>query len=129
MTELHWRFQPVIARRRQPAHNILARSGWKDPKIAIMSKVLKQCRKPKGLLGRLVARGMNFSHSQLTDWGLGLIWIGKDDTILDVGCGGGATIRKLARIAAEGSVHGIDYSQESVRISRWANRRMIEAEC
>jgi 2-polyprenyl-3-methyl-5-hydroxy-6-metoxy-1,4-benzoquinol methylase len=86
--------------------------------MGIMSKVLRQCRKPTGWLGRVVARAMNISHSEMTNWGLGHISIGKNDTILDIGCGGGGAIRKLARIAAEGRVHGIDYSEESVRISQ-----------
>ena len=51
----------------------------------------------------------------------------KGKRILDIGCGGGGTIRKLARIAAEGRVHGIDYSEESVRICTKTNRRLIEA--
>ena len=95
--------------------------------MGMMSKVLRQCRKPTGWLGRMVARSMNFSHSDMTNWGLGQISIGKSDTILDVGCGGGGTIRKLARIAAQGRVHGIDYSAESVRIATKTNRELIEA--
>ena len=95
--------------------------------MGMMSKMLRQCRKPTGWLGRMVARGMNLSHSAMTDWGLGQISIGRSDTILDVGCGGGGTVRKLARIATEGRVYGIDYSEESVRISTKANRRAIEA--
>ena len=95
--------------------------------MSMMSKLLGQCRKPTGWLGRMVARGMNFSHSEMTDWGLSHIAIGKNDTILDVGCGGGGTIRKLATMAAGGKVHGIDYSEESVRISTKSNRKLIEA--
>jgi ubiquinone/menaquinone biosynthesis C-methylase UbiE len=95
--------------------------------LSVMSKVLRQCRKPTGWLGRVVARGMNISHSEMTNWGLGHISIGKNDTILDIGCGGGGTIRKLVRIAAEGRVHGIDYSEKSVRISMKTNRRLTEA--
>ena len=93
--------------------------------MSIMSKVLRQCRKPTGWLGRIVVRGMNMGHSEMTNWGLGHISIRKNDTILDVGCGGGGTIRKLARIATEGKVHGIDYSEESVRICTKTNRRLI----
>jgi SAM-dependent methyltransferase len=95
--------------------------------MSIMSKVLRQCRKPTGWLGRMMVRGMNMGHAKLTDWGLGHISIRQNDTILDVGCGGGGTIRKLARIAAQGQVHGIDYSEESVRISTKTNRKSIEA--
>ena len=94
--------------------------------MGMMSKMLKQCRKPSGWLGRMVARGMNFSHSEMTDWGLGQISIGNRDTILDVGCGGGGTIRKLAGMTAQGRVYGIDHSVESVRVAARTNKRNIE---
>jgi ubiquinone/menaquinone biosynthesis C-methylase UbiE len=70
---------------------------------------------------------MNASHSKLTDWGLGHISVGKGDTILDVGCGGGRTVSKLAAIASEGTVYGVDYSEESVAASKRANARRIDA--
>jgi SAM-dependent methyltransferase len=95
--------------------------------MGIMGRILGQCRKPTGWLGRLVARGMNISHSKLTDWGLSHVSVGKHFTILDIGCGGGGTVRKLAGIATEGKVYAIDYSEESVRISRKRNRELIEA--
>jgi len=92
-----------------------------------MSKLLKQCRKPTGWLGRSVARGMNISHSKMTNWGLSHISIGEYATVLDIGCGGGGTILKLARIVTKGKIYGIDYSEDSVRISQNANRRAIQA--
>jgi SAM-dependent methyltransferase len=95
--------------------------------MGMMGRILRQCRKPTGWLGRLVARGMNISHSKLTDWGLSHVSVGEHSTILDIGCGGGGTIRKLAEIATEGKVYGIDYSEESVRISQKLNRKLIEA--
>jgi ubiquinone/menaquinone biosynthesis C-methylase UbiE len=70
---------------------------------------------------------MNVSHSEMTDWGLSHVAIGKSDTILDVGCGGGGTIRKLATMAEKGQVYGIDYSEESVRISTKLNRKLIDS--
>ena len=48
-------------------------------------------------------------------------------TILDVGCGGGRTIDKLAAIASGGSVSGIDISSQSVAVSRKTNAKWIEA--
>jgi ubiquinone/menaquinone biosynthesis C-methylase UbiE len=93
----------------------------------IMSELLNQCRKPTGWLGRAAAWGMNTGHSEVTDWGLGHISIGKHDTILDVGCGGGETVHKLAGIATEGQVCGIDFSEESVAVSRKRNRQLIQA--
>ena len=68
---------------------------------------------------------MNASHSKLTDWGLGHISVEKHDTILDVGCGGGETVRKLA-IATQGKVYGVDYSEESVAASKRTNARGID---
>ena len=72
---------------------------------------------------------MNQRHSKLTDWGLKHVSVGSHDTILDVGCGGGRTIHKLAAIAAEGKIHGIDHSEASVTISTRANRQSIERGC
>lgn len=71
-------------------------------------------------------RAMNISHYQLTDWGLSHLSIGKQDTILDVGCGGGGAIHKLAKIAANGKVYGIDLSNESVMVSRMTNKQFIQ---
>jgi ubiquinone/menaquinone biosynthesis C-methylase UbiE len=69
---------------------------------------------------------MNRRHSQVTDWGLSHVSIREDDTILDVGCGGGRTVAKLAAEASRGVVHGVDYSQASVTAARRTNRRLIE---
>jgi ubiquinone/menaquinone biosynthesis C-methylase UbiE len=68
---------------------------------------------------------MNRRHSKLTEWGLQQISAGKGDTILDVGCGGGVTVRKLAAVAAEGKVYGIDHSEQSVAAARRTNRQGI----
>lgn len=95
--------------------------------MGIMKKLGQQWRKPKGPLGRLLLSAMNANHSKLTNWGLGHVSIGRHDTILDVGCGGGGTVRKLAGIAFEGKVCGIDFSEESVTVSRRTNERAITA--
>jgi ubiquinone/menaquinone biosynthesis C-methylase UbiE len=69
---------------------------------------------------------MNRRHSKLTDWGLKHVSIGSDDTILDIGCGGGRTIDKLVAIAAKGKVYGVDYSETSVAASRKTNEEWIK---
>ena len=70
---------------------------------------------------------MNMSHSSVTDWGLKHVLIEKRFTILDVGCGGGRTIQKLAAIATEGMVYGIDYAAGSIAASRGKNAQSIKA--
>src|SRR5271163_1338570 len=79
-----------------------------------------------GWLGRLVLRNMNSRHSKVTDWGLSQASIGKQDIILDVGCGGGRTVSKLAAIATQGKVYGIDHSTESVAIAMRTNKQWID---
>ena len=69
---------------------------------------------------------MNASHSKLTDWGLKQISIENHYTILDVGCGGGRTVSKLAAIAAQGKVYGIDFSEDSVATTKRANAQWID---
>jgi SAM-dependent methyltransferase len=84
-----------------------------------------QCKKPTGFFGRLTLRRMNKSHSNLTDWGLTHTTVELRFTALDVGCGGGRTVSKLAAMAVQGKVHGIDYSEESVAASRRYNAQAI----
>ncbi len=87
----------------------------------------RQCRKPTGWLGRFIVGTMNRSHSDLTSWGLEHVQPGKRDTILDVGCGGGRTVQRLAGMADLGKVHGVDYSEVSVAASRDLNRAAVES--
>ncbi len=93
----------------------------------LVRELLKQCRKPTGWFGGLLAWEMNIGHAKLTDWGLKHVCIGRHDTILDVGCGGGGTVRKLAIVAAEGKVYGIDFSEKSVSVSRRTNKQLMQA--
>lgn len=89
-------------------------------------KLLNQFRQPSGWSGRLNLRDMNRRHSKLTDWGLKHISIESHHTILDVGCGGGRTVHKLAAIAREGKVYGVDHSEASIAVSRKRNRQAIK---
>jgi ubiquinone/menaquinone biosynthesis C-methylase UbiE len=87
--------------------------------------IMDQYRCPTGVEGREVAASMNIHHSDLTDWGLSKVKIGPDFRILDVGCGGGKTITKLANLAPQGKVYGIDCSKDMVQYSREVNRDLI----
>jgi len=86
-----------------------------------------QWNKPSGWIGRLLLRNMNSRHSGVTDWGLSHVKIGARHTILDVGCGGGRTLGKLAAAAAEGKVCGVDHSDASLALAAKGNAREIAA--
>lgn len=90
------------------------------------SAPVTQCQKPRGWIGRLILWQMNARHSKLADWGLAHVLIEKHYSVLDVGCGGGRTVSKLATMAAEGKVYGIDFSDESVAASKRTNIRFIQ---
>ena len=84
-----------------------------------------QCQKPTGWLGRFVLWNMNSRHSRVTDWGLSNVSIRKQDIVLDVGCGGGRTVSKLAASATQGKVYGLDYSEAAVAVATRTNRQWI----
>ena len=88
--------------------------------------LLMQVRRPSKWLGRPFVWLMNSSHSKLTDWGLEHIKIDQNFTILDVGCGGGRTIQKLAALACKGKIYGVDYAEGSVAMSRKKNADSIK---
>jgi SAM-dependent methyltransferase len=95
--------------------------------LALVAVVLLmgQCRKPRGWIGRFFAWLMGVRHAGVTTWGLSHLVVAPQFVILDVGCGGGAAVERLAAIACEGSVHGIDYSPASVAAARSRNRAAI----
>ena len=93
--------------------------------VPVVLIVIRQCRKPFGFVGRLIVWQMNHTHSSLTDWALSHVEIAPRATILDVGCGGGRTVQKLAVAASEGKVFGVDYSRQSVAAARRTNAPSI----
>lgn len=95
--------------------------------VSVGHALLRQCGKPSGWFGRLQLWRMNRSHASLTDWALTHVSVGAADTIVDIGCGGGRTVGKLAAAAPNGRTYGIDYSDTSVAASMKANRALISS--
>lgn len=85
-----------------------------------------QYRCPTGQKGRVVAARMNREHEPLALWGLTKVTIDSKYVILDVGCGGGKTINRLAQLAPNGKVIGVDYSVEMVKFSKKINKNLID---
>ena len=93
--------------------------------MATASRRASQCQKPSGWMGRFTLWSMNSRHSKLTDWGLLHVSVAQHHTILDVGCGGGRTVSKLAAMATAGKVYGVDFSEDSVAVSKKTNARWM----
>ena len=95
--------------------------------LTVAFVLLRQVRKPHKWLGRPFLWIMNVSHSRLTNWRLRQVPIEKHFKILDIGCGGGRTIQKLAAIATQGHVCGVDYASGSLSVSRSKNAELIKS--
>ena len=87
-------------------------------------------KKPEGLGGKIMVAMMNSGHGKLADWGMSFLSLSTDAAVLDCGCGGGANLRKLLKLCANGTVTGIDYSSVSVEKSKRLNTKTIsEGRC
>lgn len=88
-------------------------------------KIVENAEKPQGYWGRKTMRSMNKSHSDLTDWGLSFLHIKEDDAILDIGCGGGRTVQKLASLT-KGYICGVDHAATAVTQSLRVNLKNVK---
>ena len=94
--------------------------------MGLLKSFFSQCARPEGALGRVMLSFMNYTHGPLTNWGLKLVNIQDGWTILDVGCGGGFTIRRLLKRSKDAHVYGIDISEESVVKAKKVNADVLE---
>ncbi len=94
--------------------------------MGLVKSFFSQCARPEGFLGRVMLRFMNFGHAPLTNWGLSLVEIHDGWTMLDIGCGGGATLKRLLKRSKGAQVYGIDISEESVAKARKVNAKVLD---
>ncbi|MEJ2243548.1 MAG: class I SAM-dependent methyltransferase [Candidatus Bathyarchaeota archaeon] len=92
------------------------------------STYMDQFKCPKGKDGLTIAKLMNNRHSALTEWGLKKPEIKPNFTVLDVGCGGGETLKKLAQKTPQGRIYGIDHSKDMVNFSKQVNEEAVTKE-
>ena len=94
--------------------------------MGFVKSFFSPCARPEGFLGRVMLRFMNFGHAPLTNWGLSLVEIHDGWTMLDIGCGGGATLKRLLMRSKGAQVYGIDISEESVAKARKVNASVLD---
>ena len=93
--------------------------------MGFLKTMFTNCACPKGFLGRCMLRFMNFGHAPLTNWGLDHVNYSDGMVMLDIGCGGGATLKRLLKRSPEGMVYGIDISEESVVKAKNVNKQLL----
>ena len=82
--------------------------------MGIIKRFLNQTRKPEGILGSLMLRGMNTGHAVLADWALSQMPLIEPLKVVDLGCGGGRNVGALLKKYPQSIVDGVDYSPLSV---------------
>ena len=82
--------------------------------------------KPEGFSGKRMCNQMNRGHKKLSNWGFQFLAIDRYDYCLDIGCGGGANVKKLVKLTEYGHVTGLDYSKVSVEKTKKFNKKACE---
>ena len=75
----------------------------------------EQLRLPRGPLAPLAAHSLNQRNADLIRQSIDALEVGPRDHVIDVGFGGGLSLRLLLRAARQGRVFGVDPSPAMVR--------------
>ena len=94
--------------------------------MGLLKSFFSQCARPEGALGRVMLSFMNYTHAPLTNWGLKLVNVQDGWTMLDIGCGGGFTFRRLLKQSKDAKIYGIDISEESVTKAQKVNATVLD---
>ncbi|NJD11012.1 MAG: class I SAM-dependent methyltransferase [Gemmatimonadetes bacterium] len=93
----------------------------------ISEAIARQLRRPSGLLGRLVGRGMAWHNEFAARWTLDLLDVRQDSHVLEIGFGPGVATEFAWKRALRGHVSGIDYSEAMVEAGRRRNAAALPA--
>lgn len=96
---------------------------------SFFTRVMQNTKYPEGFWGRVMLRAMNCFHGPLSRRGMKLLPWDPSWNVLDVGCGGGANIRRILARCPHGKVYGIDASDESVSFARKHNSKELGKCC
>lgn len=87
----------------------------------------RQYRHPTGFVGRIIGNRMAEQHAPENAWTVSLLSVQPTDHILEIGFGPGTTIQRLASLARDGFIAGIDLSPTMVRLASKRNAASIQA--
>lgn len=106
-------------------NHLIRRIKMCEKKISITE--LGNPRKPQGEAGIEMLEGMNKRHYAVTGWALDFFEFRDNDTVLDIGCGGGETLHRLSELIEHGKIYGVDYSELSVKLSTEKNKSDVDS--
>lgn len=95
--------------------------------MGLFKKYVSQTRKPEGILGKMMLKGMNSGHAKMADWGMSHLPSFGPKKVVDLGCGGGRNAGALLERYPDAHVTAVDYSELSVQKAKEYNAEMINA--
>lgn len=84
---------------------------------------MSQYKRPVGLIGRIIARGMAWGHRDFYKNTARVLELKPKDTYLELGFGSGLFIKKHASVASK--IAGIDYSEDMVDLAKAINKDIV----
>lgn len=84
----------------------------------LIQYLIKQSRNPSGLVGRVITNIWSSYFKELSLWAIKQTTIPNNSRILEVGYGGGSTIKNLLALDKNLDIHGIDISKESYQTAK-----------
>ena len=95
--------------------------------MGLYKNFVSQTRKPEGVLGKMMLKGMNTGHAKVADWGMDHLHKKDAEAILEIGCGGGRNAGELLKRYPGAHVTAVDYSSLSVEKASEYNKKSIAA--
>lgn len=95
--------------------------------MGLYKRFVSQTRKPEGMMGKMMLKGMNSGHAKVADWGMRHLYKKDAEAILEIGCGGGRNAGELLKRYPDAHVTAIDYSPLSVEKATEYNKDAIAA--
>jgi cyclopropane fatty-acyl-phospholipid synthase-like methyltransferase len=86
-----------------------------------------QFRKPKGILAHYAANFMKKNNQEYFDRVIEMLEIEDEDTLLEIGCGAGFAIDKIAAKNKNCRIDGLDFSSFMIRKAAKHNREHIKS--
>ena len=94
--------------------------------MGLWHRIARQFRQPSGFFGRLAGVVFRIIHEGI-DWTINLLEIQPTDHVLEIGFGPGHGIQQVAKIAAQGRVAGLDFSETMLQQALRRNAEAIAA--
>ncbi len=94
--------------------------------MKLLNALIEQAKNPRGWLGKTMLNIMNQAHNKMTVWGLEKVQLKDKDVILDIGCGGGQTLKILSSLISNGTIYGVDYSEKAVATTTDKNWKDVQ---